>query len=465
MSPRSVFVSYRRADKDAVQPLVDALREAKLRVFWDQDIVPGDKWLARILDELEQASAFIGVWSRNSISDRGEFLPNSDGIYYTRIEHVKASQLGLPMFPVSLPGNSRSLEFSHLQALPMSSLDQQTIKNVSASLTEQIQRSHPIHRQQDQTINPIEKSQFEVLIYCDSTHGKSFQGIEAFAEIAADLFKKTNAIFCNPETLVDRTNEIKLRLPGARTLLCYQRRDEEPAALGKRLAQLKVELGQNCSLAVISASEPHKSALGNHLFPGAELYPSAGALRDQLLLNGRLLSGAPVQFSTDSKIVPRVVFIWGEDDLDRLGVHRRFATQGIRAAGFWDRYLTIEDPDQGQSRLIKAFGTDSNSVELEELNIQTGAELKNADVKVYLYTAETAYVGPNPPDFIGDTLHWLYERGEKWDTLTEIDPEYFIGNEAHLRQIAWHRAKRRAAIKKSIAGALLERIGIKRTAE
>lgn len=62
-----IFVSYARADRDRVEPLVRALLERGWSVFWDSHILPGQQWDALIESELEAARCILVVWSPNSV--------------------------------------------------------------------------------------------------------------------------------------------------------------------------------------------------------------------------------------------------------------------------------------------------------------------------------------------------------------------------------------------------------------
>jgi hypothetical protein len=64
----SVFISYKRENQDAVQRLVEALRDAGLKVWWDQDIAPDAPWEATIEAELEKAKVVVVCWSRAAVA-------------------------------------------------------------------------------------------------------------------------------------------------------------------------------------------------------------------------------------------------------------------------------------------------------------------------------------------------------------------------------------------------------------
>jgi TolB-like protein len=65
-----VFVSYARADKARVAPLVAAIEAAGWSVWWDPAITPGQEFDRQISAELKAAAAVLVVWSANSVGSR-----------------------------------------------------------------------------------------------------------------------------------------------------------------------------------------------------------------------------------------------------------------------------------------------------------------------------------------------------------------------------------------------------------
>jgi hypothetical protein len=64
----AIFISYKRENKEAVQPLVQSLRGAGLDVWWDQDIAPDAPWEQTIERELEAAKVVIVAWSQAAVA-------------------------------------------------------------------------------------------------------------------------------------------------------------------------------------------------------------------------------------------------------------------------------------------------------------------------------------------------------------------------------------------------------------
>ncbi|HEV7158970.1 MAG TPA: TIR domain-containing protein [Caulobacteraceae bacterium] len=65
-----VFVSYARADRERVRPLVKALESEGFSVWWDPEIAPGQEFDRLIAEELRRAKAAVVVWTPTSVNSR-----------------------------------------------------------------------------------------------------------------------------------------------------------------------------------------------------------------------------------------------------------------------------------------------------------------------------------------------------------------------------------------------------------
>jgi adenylate cyclase len=65
-----IFVSYARADKARVAPLVAALEAQGWVIWWDPEIPPGQEFDALIAAELKQTRAVVVVWTPASVQSR-----------------------------------------------------------------------------------------------------------------------------------------------------------------------------------------------------------------------------------------------------------------------------------------------------------------------------------------------------------------------------------------------------------
>ncbi|HEV2365747.1 MAG TPA: TIR domain-containing protein [Caulobacteraceae bacterium] len=65
-----LFVSYARADKERVAPLIGALQAEGWSVWWDPEIGPGQEFDRLIAEELGKARAVVVVWTPTSVASR-----------------------------------------------------------------------------------------------------------------------------------------------------------------------------------------------------------------------------------------------------------------------------------------------------------------------------------------------------------------------------------------------------------
>ncbi len=62
-----VFLSYSSKDREDVRPIVAALEDAKLSVWWDREIGAGAVFERKIEEALDNAKCVVVVWSRDSV--------------------------------------------------------------------------------------------------------------------------------------------------------------------------------------------------------------------------------------------------------------------------------------------------------------------------------------------------------------------------------------------------------------
>jgi len=103
-----VFISYARADKTRVAPIVAAIEARGWSVWWDPEISAGQEFDQRIAAELRDASAVLVVWSPESVASR-----------WVRGEAREGAERGI-LVPVSFSGASPPID---LRALHTTAFD------------------------------------------------------------------------------------------------------------------------------------------------------------------------------------------------------------------------------------------------------------------------------------------------------------------------------------------------------
>jgi hypothetical protein len=63
-----IFLSYKREDVERVRPLIKVLEARGWTLFWDPDIVSGEKWEAVLDRQLKAARCVVVLWSSRSVA-------------------------------------------------------------------------------------------------------------------------------------------------------------------------------------------------------------------------------------------------------------------------------------------------------------------------------------------------------------------------------------------------------------
>ncbi len=107
-----LFISYARPDRVRAESLTLRLRQAGITVWLDSDLVGGQAWWDRILDQLRACDAVVAAVSRASIKSQA-----------CRSEREYAAMLGKPILPLTLEAmNSEMLpaDIARIQAIDYS---------------------------------------------------------------------------------------------------------------------------------------------------------------------------------------------------------------------------------------------------------------------------------------------------------------------------------------------------------
>ncbi len=68
-----IFLSYKSEDRPRVPPLARTLETRGYSVWWDMDLIAGQRWSDKILDELEKARCVVVVWTRLSVTEKKRY--------------------------------------------------------------------------------------------------------------------------------------------------------------------------------------------------------------------------------------------------------------------------------------------------------------------------------------------------------------------------------------------------------
>jgi hypothetical protein len=103
-----IFLSYKRDDREAVEPLARQLEAQGWSVWWDPVITPGESYSVAIRSALEQAKCVIVVWSHGSVNSHWVL----DEAGYGRDRGI--------LVPIVIDGVAPPLGFRQYQAIDLS---------------------------------------------------------------------------------------------------------------------------------------------------------------------------------------------------------------------------------------------------------------------------------------------------------------------------------------------------------
>ena len=68
-----IFISYKSEDRPRIRPLAQALERCGYTVWWDLELVAGQKFSRKIRAELEASRCVVVAWTRLSVLDNGDY--------------------------------------------------------------------------------------------------------------------------------------------------------------------------------------------------------------------------------------------------------------------------------------------------------------------------------------------------------------------------------------------------------
>ncbi len=68
-----IFLSYKSEDRPRILPLARALEARGYTVWWDLELIAGQRWAHKIQDELEDALCVVVIWTRLSVDERRRY--------------------------------------------------------------------------------------------------------------------------------------------------------------------------------------------------------------------------------------------------------------------------------------------------------------------------------------------------------------------------------------------------------
>lgn len=163
-APIDVFLSYQRGDREVAKALAEVLARRGYSVWWDVDLLPGDRFADEIAAIIEGASATIVLWSIQSVA--------SD---FVRAEAEMARQAG-KLVPARLDGCRVPLPFNILHIHDMTQwragADEGLLQSLLDSLSARVGQLSPEAAAQPAIADHLHGQDHEVLYWRSITENR-----------------------------------------------------------------------------------------------------------------------------------------------------------------------------------------------------------------------------------------------------------------------------------------------------
>jgi hypothetical protein len=127
-----VFISYKQEDRSRVEPLVKCLKSNGFEVWWDLELLPGEKIGLAIQQILKKVSCVIVVWSKRSL--KSNWVP--DEATFGRDHNM--------LIPITIDGSEPPLGFRQLLTLDLENwggdAEDPLLQKVFRAVREQLRR-------------------------------------------------------------------------------------------------------------------------------------------------------------------------------------------------------------------------------------------------------------------------------------------------------------------------------------
>ena len=169
--PAEVFISYKREERSKAHSIAKALIAYGYEVWWDVELLPGDKFADEIRSVLEKAKAAIVLWSKDAV--RSDFV---------RAEASLALKLGI-LIPVTLDDCELPLPFGGHHTLDLSmwsgKYKDKLLDPVVAAVEKKVGRPSPVQEKPKNVELALDHLRVEV-DYWRSVSEKESQTIEDY---------------------------------------------------------------------------------------------------------------------------------------------------------------------------------------------------------------------------------------------------------------------------------------------
>ncbi len=91
-----VFLSYATPNRELSRGFLELLNDHGVKVWWDQDLRPGEEWREEIKKRLEQASAVVTLWTNESTVSKAVIEEASTAQANRKLVHIRMDRSEIP---------------------------------------------------------------------------------------------------------------------------------------------------------------------------------------------------------------------------------------------------------------------------------------------------------------------------------------------------------------------------------
>jgi TolB-like protein/Tfp pilus assembly protein PilF len=137
-----IFISYARADRERVQPIVAALEARGRRVWWDSHLAGGSAYAREIEAALRAADAIVVVWSKASVRSDWVRDEASVGLELSRLVPISFDDAPAPLGF----GQFHTISLSRWNGSPAAAEIDQLVRAIDGTGRGELHRIEPVRR-------------------------------------------------------------------------------------------------------------------------------------------------------------------------------------------------------------------------------------------------------------------------------------------------------------------------------
>jgi len=350
-----IFISYKREDRTKAHLLAEALAAHGLKVWWDIELLPGDRFADEISAVIKKSRATIVLWSENSVKSDFVKAEASLALKSTHLIPLRLDQCDLP-----LPfGEIHTLDISNWEG----ELDSKVLSNILHSVEKLVGHIETEIRDAKEVDELLIKPKDEAEYWKEISDNAS-QNIEEY-ELYLTKFGQ-DALFHDLAELRIVTIKRNKRV-GVTKIIAFSTAALTLIILGSQVYQLMAPNGEEAGKTEGVEKAPYISLVPDNsgtVIMDASYKPSKFVKANQIIVtngaphikSGSILVANEIRFSNNSKLI----------GVDYTVVAEKIINGKISSSG-------INSGDNASDLLIVASSIEKTIIEANGVNGANGA--------------------------------------------------------------------------------------------